>query len=140
MGRRKKDDSGSSSSSEPAKTNGYDRDAVESYVARLEVCHDDIATIMAEAMNKCRAIHTDMKDIYQEAKDNHGVPKKALKTVIKVRQLEAKADKLREDLEPEMQDSYDNIRLALGDFADTPLGEAAASRAPDSPQAFSAPA
>ena len=108
----------------------YDEEKTKSFVDRIENLHADIASIMGEALNQCRAVHTDIKIVYQEAKDEAGLPKKVLKKVVKARLLEAKAAAVREDLEAEDQDDFDRIRLALGDFADTPLGQAATTRKP----------
>ncbi len=113
----------------PARTNGFDPGKVQGYVERIESLHADIATEMATALNACRQIHGDIKQVYQEAKDEAGVPKKALKKVVKARGLERKAAECRADLEGDDLDSYDLIRHALGDLADTPLGAAATDRA-----------
>lgn len=110
--------------------NGFDRDETQGFVDRIENLHADIATIMSEAMTRCRAVHEDLKIVYQEAKDEAGLPKKVLKKVVKARLLEAKAQRVREDLESEDQDSFDRIRQALGDLADLPLGAAALAAVP----------
>jgi uncharacterized protein (UPF0335 family) len=109
----------------PAKTNGYDAEKTQNYVARLEALHADIASRMAEARNDCKAIHADIKEVYQEAKDEIGIPKKALRSVIRVRLWEYKTDRIREELDPDTQNDHDLIRHALGDLADTPLGQVA---------------
>lgn len=123
MARRKKDDA-----AQPAKSNGYEPKHVRSAVERIENLQDDIASIMSEAMNKCKAVHADIKIVLDEAKKEHGIPKAALKSVLKVRSLERKAEKVRDDLEPEIQTDHDMIRHALGDLADLPLGQAALGR------------
>lgn len=106
-------------------SNGFDPQKVQGFVARIESLHADIASIMGKAMSDCKSVHEDIKIVYDEAKDEAGIPKKALKSVIKARDLERKADEVREDLEPDTQETYDQIRFALGDLADTPLGQAA---------------
>lgn len=103
----------------------YDAEKTQGFVDRIENLHADIATIMSKALNACRAVHGDIKIVYQEAKDEAGIPKKALKKVVQARALEQKARAVREDLEAEDQDDFDRIRQALGDLADTPLGAAA---------------
>ena len=122
MGRKKKD---VDPAVKPAKSNGYDPDKVNNAVARIETLKADIASIMGNALNECRSIHQDIKAVYQEAKDAHGIPKKALRSVIKAREFERKAEQVREDLEGDDQNDFDLIRHALGDLADTPLGKAA---------------
>lgn len=125
MGRRKKQTDGEATPAAPKHGNGFDPDKCKSFVDRIESLHADIASEMSAALNACKQIHGDIKIVYQEAKDEAGIPKKALKRVIKVRALERKAEEMREELEGEDQDSFDQIRHALGDLADTPLGQAA---------------
>jgi len=113
----------------PAPSNGYDPEKVKNYVDQIESLHADIASIMGAALNECKQVHSDIKLVLDEAKDNDGIPKKALRKVIKARSLERKAAEVREDLEGDDQDSFDLIRHALGDLGDTPLGAAALERA-----------
>jgi len=54
----------------------FDPEKTQGFVDRIENLHADIATRMAEALNDCRAIHGDIKIVYQEAKDEAGIPKK----------------------------------------------------------------
>lgn len=112
--------------------NGYDPEAVKSFVARVENLNGDMATEKSEFMTRCKVIHGDIKVVLDEAK-NAGIPKKELKAAIKRRALAAKMEDIRLELEGEQQDNYDHILLALGDLADLPLGQHAASKAPDAP-------
>lgn len=143
MGRRKKQgDIEEAIAKQETRTNGFNRKMVKGYVDRLENLHGDIRKIMMDALSECKAVHADIKEVLQEAKDEAGIPKKELKRVIKARALERKAAAVREELESEEQDNYDMIRMALGDLADTPLGQAATApfTAPDtSAQPFAAP-
>lgn len=123
MGRRKQRDIEEAIAERPP-SNGYDAEKVKNFIARIESLHADIASEMGTALSRCKDIHADIKIVYDEAKDAAGIPKKALKKVVKARELERKAAQCREDLEGDAQDSYDLIRHALGDLADTPLGEA----------------
>lgn len=125
MGRPRKPKSETPQPTPPKHGNGFDPAKVQQAVSRIESLHGDIAKIMMAALTECKAVHGDMKEVYQEAKDESGIPKKELKRVIKARALERKAAEIRENLEAEEQDNYDLIRHALGDLADTPLGQAA---------------
>lgn len=140
MGRRKKQtDIEDAIKDATPRTNGFDPDKLQNYLERIESLHADIATEMATALNACRQIHGDIKQVYQEAKDEAGVPKKALKKVVKARALERKAAECREELEGDDQDSYDLIRHALGELADTPLGQAATAGLNGAPPPTSGP-
>jgi len=129
MPRRKKSETEGEHTNGSNERQGFDKSQVKSFVERIESLHADIATEMAEALNRCKAIHGDIKLVYDEAKDTAGIPKKALKRVVKARSLERKAAEVREELEGDDQHSFDQIRLALGDLADLPLGQAALAEA-----------
>lgn len=103
-------------------SNGFDKDKTASFVNRIENLYADIDVLKSDFMLKCKGIHGDVREVVQEAKDVAGIPKKELRAVIKARTLERKAERVREDLEPEEMDNFDLIRQALGDLVDTPLG------------------
>jgi F0F1-type ATP synthase membrane subunit b/b' len=108
----------------PAKGNGFDPDEVKDYVARIEEIDEDIASATGKHMAHCKSLRQNIAEIYDEAKEA-GVPKKLLKKNVARRKLEAKIEDLREELEEEERETYDQIRLALGDLAELPLGQAA---------------
>lgn len=108
--------------------NGFDPSIAHSFVSRVENLHGDLATEKSEFMTRCKVIHSDIKEVLTEAK-NAGIPKKALKNVIKHRALLNKVEDVRNDLEGEDQDNFDQLLNALGNFAGTDLGAAAVERA-----------
>lgn len=109
--------------------NGLDPKRTKECVDRIEALAERKQTLHMTYMQECAVINEDIGDVYEEAKTAWGIPKKALKTVIKVRATERKLEAMRDDLETEDQESFDQIRHALGDLADTPLGGAALSGA-----------
>lgn len=111
--------------STPAKVghNGIDRDKVRNFVSEIEELAGQKMRKHMAYMAECAALNGDINAIYDAAK-GEGVPKKALRKVIKTRELERKVEAIRDDLEGDDQESYDQIRHALGDLADTPLGMA----------------
>ena len=111
-----------------AGTNGFDPDKVKSFVGRIEHLNGDMQTLKAEHMSKCKAVREDIKEVIAEAKDA-GIPASALKALIKVREFERKAEAQRDNLDNEIQGDFDNLRLALGDLAETELGQAALDKA-----------
>jgi uncharacterized protein (UPF0335 family) len=111
---------------------GHNRADPVNYVERVERLHAEILKERAECMVTCRALRADINEVLQEANEA-GIARRSLKAVLKARALEAKADAVREDLEPEDRVGYDDIRVALGDFADTPLGQAALGQPSDLP-------
>lgn len=113
--------------------NGYDPEKVRGYVERIEKIDGELESEKGSYMRTCQGLRGSQKDILEEAAEKDGIPRKELKAVLKARRLERKAEKVRAELESEQQDTYDLIRHALGDLADTPLGAAAAAKAPDAP-------
>ncbi|GGC90604.1 hypothetical protein [Chelatococcus reniformis] len=98
------------------------------FVTDIERLQTEMRSKQAEHMAWNKKQRELINGYYDRAKDS-GIPKKELKTVVAIRELERKAKKKRDDLEPEQQDTVDMIRSAIGDLADLPLGQAAVDRA-----------
>jgi hypothetical protein len=110
-------------------TNFVEPDKIQSFVYEYENFDAKLLELRMDYMAKCKTIRADQKLIVDDAKDA-GIPKQSFKAVLRARALEAKAKKARDDLgDIDLQDKYDLIRHALGDLADTPLGQAATNGA-----------
>lgn len=94
----------------------------------IEGCLADLLSERGAYMNRCRAIRERITAAYDQAKDA-GLPRKALKTLVKNREAVRKIEERIAALEEDEAANYAALQAALGDFADTPLGEAAMSRA-----------
>jgi hypothetical protein len=79
-------------------------------------------------MQKCKKIRDAMAVDYEQAADK-GISKKLLKTIIKERELERKIAGLTDDLEYDEQREREMLIEQLGEFANTPLGQAAVAKA-----------
>lgn len=102
-----------------------DPEKLKGFVTEIEDANARLLTLRSEYMNKCKGPRSDIKAIYGAAKDA-GVPRASLRAVVKARDLERRAERQRDDLgDLDLQAKYDAIRHALGDLADTPLGQAA---------------
>lgn len=108
--------------------NGFDPQIAGPFVDRVENLNADIGKLKSAFLLDCKALHADIKEVMTEAK-NAGIPKKALRNVVKKRKLERDIEEIREDLDGEDQDSYDQLVIALDKYADTPLGAAAMEQA-----------
>jgi len=111
------------------------KEEIASFVTRYEAVNDQVLSEKGQFMRRCAQLNEDKKSILDEAKEK-GIPKAALKAVIKARDLERKVDKAREDLEDDDAAQFDDIREALGDFADSPLGAAAVKKQDDTTAAI----
>ncbi|AWN35758.1 hypothetical protein [Methylobacterium radiodurans] len=105
--------------------NGFDPKRTKECVDRIEALAAKKASLHMTYMAECAVINEDIGDVYEEAKTAWHIPKKALKTVVKARATERKLEAMRNDLDLIDRESFDQIRHALGDLADTPLGDAA---------------
>lgn len=100
--------------------NHFNPEEVEKVVNRIEVLKKELETEKSEYMLRCKDIRSDVKDIYDEAKDK-GIGKPALKAKIKERELRKKVTNCRSDLEAEQIDMFDQISQSLGDrYEETP--------------------
>lgn len=106
---------------------GITPERVKEAVGRIENLAEQKLALHMAYMADCAVINEDIAGIYDDAKE-HGIPKKELKKVVKTREMQRKMDAIREDLEDDARETYDQIRHALGDLADLPLGEATLAR------------
>lgn len=95
----------------------------EGFLKRIENLNADAESAKATYMAECKERREDIKQVYTEAKDA-GVPTKALKGLVKRRQLMRKADAITDGLDIDEQSAYSQLVEALGE-----LGMAAARAA-----------
>ncbi|MDC7784809.1 hypothetical protein PQJ75_00890 [Rhodoplanes sp. TEM] len=93
---------------------------VQDLVERIEECKGDLDSERGAYMKRCRDIRDRIAGVFQEA-DARGVPSRALKKFLKVRDQIAKARAVLDDLEPKHQETVHDIAKAFGDAADLPL-------------------
>jgi uncharacterized protein (UPF0335 family) len=100
----------------------------ENYLKRIENLLGDLDSKRGSYMAECKEVREDIKEIYVEAKDN-GVPVKALKGLVRFRQLEKKQRAISAGLDIDESAAYDTLVEQLGE-----LGMAAAKRAGHAPK------
>lgn len=115
------------------KGNGFDGPMMSRYTDEILKRHKNIDRFTGEHMSRCKAERDEINRVYDVAKDS-GVPKKEYKAVIKTTLLQMKLDSIRDELadgddSADSVETYDMIRHALGQLADTPLGQAAEKKA-----------
>lgn len=108
-------------------SNGFDTEVLKRFVGEIERHHDQIASYKGEHAQRVKSVQEMISDIYDRAKDA-GVGKKQLKAVIKERGLLKRIDAIRDDMEDEQAETFDQIKFALGMLSDLPLGEATLAR------------
>jgi hypothetical protein len=103
-------------------------DTLEKYMGRVRQLYADLEDERTKYQNIAKEIRADIGDLIAEA-EGAGIPSRAFMAVIKYDRLRDKLDQVRGDLKPSEAETFDQIRLALGGLADTPLGRAALARA-----------
>lgn len=100
-------------------TNGFKPSEVQSFLTRIGNVQSEIRSVKASNAKRCQELNDDINEILDEAKAA-GIPKRELKALIKVKDLTDKIEAIREDLEEDEQETFDQLAIAMG-----PLGEAA---------------
>ena len=106
--------------------NGFDKDEVQSFVDRVENVDAKIDEIMEKAKKDCQPHRDDIKEIKNDASDE-GLAKKPFNALLRRRKLLRKAEAVEDALNEQQKDDFIHMAHALGDLADTPLGQAAMS-------------
>lgn len=96
-----------------ASSNGYDANLVKEFVDRRQRIQDEQD-----------ALGEDVKELFKEAKQK-GLPVQALRKLIAENRSREK-DKSKYD---DLHDQVDALRHALGEFGNTPLGQATLAKA-----------
>lgn len=95
------------------------------FIERVENVEEQIASERGAFMARCKELRGDIKEIYAEVKDAD-LPVKAIKKIVKRRELERKQLAIDESMKGEEGEyDYEMLVAALGDLADLPLGKAA---------------
>lgn len=106
-------------------SNGFE--SAERWVKEIERHHETLATYQGEYMARCRTVRESISGCFDAAKEA-GIPVKELRAVIKERSLLRKIEGLREKLDEDQAETFDQIKHALGMLSDLPLGDAAMKR------------
>jgi uncharacterized protein (UPF0335 family) len=109
-------------------TNSFDADKLKQYIGDIEDIKDEIDSDTGAFMSAIKVKRNKIKDLIADAK-NEGIPSRALKAELKLRDLDRDKDKVYAGLEETDAETLEQIREALGDFASLPLGFAAVSKA-----------
>lgn len=100
-------------------TNGYDPNIINRWAGEILKHHATEASYKGEHARRCQQVRAMISDCYDRAKDE-GLPKRALKKIIKRIQLEQKIIDLSEDGDDgERDEAYENMVECVK--ADLPL-------------------
>jgi hypothetical protein len=97
------------------------------YLKGIDVADDELASLRGSYMASCKGPRATIREIKREARDA-GVNMKAFNAVLKDHRAERARLKRIAELENDDAFSYEQMREALGELGDTPLGSAALGR------------
>lgn len=109
---------------EAKQTNGYDMKKIDAFLDRMEGIEAECGSIMGKAMQECKTLRQDQKEIRQEAKDA-GIRSKVFAQFWSARKAISKSETDLQALEGDDRDQIEEIlRHAVDDksFGDTPFG------------------
>lgn len=98
-----------------------------SFVDKFEALESEVLREKMAYMERCRRIRGQQKDLLDDAK-SQGVNGSLIKAIVKARAYEAKAAAIEDNLEDDDRKFFQDIREALGDYGDLPLGQAAIAK------------
>jgi hypothetical protein len=107
--------------------NGYDRATLERLLTDIDNADDALASLRGEYMASCKGPRADIKAAKDKARDAN-IPTAAFNTLIKNRRLTKQQRANVDALEADQQGELVMLEDALGDFLDSPLGQAALRR------------
>jgi hypothetical protein len=110
------------------RTNGPNDEHIQEAFEQILRHYEELDSERGEYMRRCRSIRDSIASVYGIASDR-GITKKLLKAKIKTHLLEKKIGDIEAEFEADERDEYERINQALGEYRDTPLGQAALSRA-----------
>jgi hypothetical protein len=111
-------------------TNGFDPKTAKQFLGDINRLEAEMESKKGEYMAWCKRQRELINGIYDRAKDS-GIPKRPLKAYVKRAVLLKRADAIVDVLEEDDQDLFEQLEEALGDYKDTPLGQAAMKAAGD---------
>jgi uncharacterized protein (UPF0335 family) len=107
-------------------SNQFDPAVVNAILGKIDNFYAELASERGSYMSTCRGIRENIRAVFEDAKAQ-GVPTKELRTLVKIRESEAKARKLYDDLESDQQETLKMI-AATEQVKDLPLWRSAEDR------------
>jgi len=107
--------------------NGGPLAGLKGYLQELDRTDDALDTLRAEYMNDAKPIRNEQAEIMASAKES-GINMKSFRAIVRKHRADRRHDKHLEKLDLADLSEYKSMEEALGDFLDTPLGQAAKAR------------
>jgi hypothetical protein len=111
----------------PAASNGYDGDELKGYLDAIEAEHDELDKLKSAHMLACKGPRGRIKETMDAVREAE-IKMPAFKVVLARRLAERKLARQVAELEDDDAFAHELMLKALGEFATTPLGQAAIAR------------
>jgi len=108
--------------------NGGPLQGLKGYLEEIDRQDNELETLRGEYMNSCKGPRGMIAEIMASAKEA-GVNPKAFREVLRKHRADRRHDKRLAALDLADLSDYKSMEEALGDFIDTPLGQAAVAAA-----------
>jgi len=109
-------------------TSGFDGGKLRGFLAEIDIYDDELETLRGEYMEACQSARDGIKEIKKAVKEE-GVNPVAFRELLTTHRAERAEQKRLAAMNPEDRDDFEAMQVALGAYADTPLGQAALRRA-----------
>jgi uncharacterized protein (UPF0335 family) len=109
-------------------SNGFDRDQLQGYLEEIAHFDGELLSLQSDYMQKCKGPRAAIREVMKAAKEA-GMNMKALREVVADDRAKRRRERRIDELEADDLQDYQAMKEALGEFGDTPLGEAALKRA-----------
>jgi hypothetical protein len=123
MARKKRD----ADADVPAASNGYDGDELKGYLDAIEAEHEELDKLKSAHMLACKGPRGRIKETMDAVREAE-IKMPAFKAVLARRLAERKLARQVAELEDDDAHAHGLMLAALGEFATTPLGQAAIAR------------
>jgi F0F1-type ATP synthase membrane subunit b/b' len=97
---------------------------ITSYLEVIDRADDELASLKGTYMSQCKGAQQQIKEVRASAREA-GINMKAFGIAVKRHRADRKHAKRVAELEEEDREAFEQMVEAMGDFAATPLGEAA---------------
>ncbi|MGL4442992.1 MAG: hypothetical protein ACRCU1_05165 [Alsobacter sp.] len=102
----------------------YDGEALAQAIETIRAEEEAIKAKMDAASKACEA-HRNTIKVTKKALVESGFPSEVLAVLLRKDKLQRKIERIDENLDDEQKDQFQSMEEALGDFLDSPLGQAA---------------
>jgi uncharacterized protein (UPF0335 family) len=109
-------------------SNGSDVAEAAKYLKRINPIDDELAAMRADYMNACKGPRASLKNVMAEVREA-GLSMPAFRETLTLHRQDRAAQKRADALEADDREALERMVQALGEYADTPLGQAAMERA-----------